>query len=251
MRGTDRDSIGFAMTKIIVYLIETLAIMTLVVTYSIASYERNFVWKTEGTLWSDTVHKSFGKARPHNQLGVALIGEGQYDRAIAEIVQAVSINPNPMRCVALGNAYREKGLLDLALAQYFKALTLKPDFFDVYVNIGNIYVRKGLIDQAIAEYRKTITLQPVCVEAYINLASAYGLEGLYNNAIYYLGKALKLDPYNPDAHYNLGVTYNSLGLLEKSIAEYEEVLRVRPDDEQALNNLKLIKSRMLEQDKFR
>jgi protein O-GlcNAc transferase len=238
------------MIKKNLYWIESAILVGLVLIYGWAAFQRNFSWKDEFSLWSDAVKKSPDKARPHNQLGVALTGKGKYDEAIAEITHAIFINPNPKRYVALGNAYREKGLLDLALAQYFKALSLKPDFFEVYVNIGNAYVGKGLIDQAIAEYKKTITLQPLCVEAYINLASAYGLKGLYNNAIYYLRKALKLDPHNPDAHYNFGVTYYSLGLLEESIAEYEKVLRVKPDDEQALNNLKLARSKILNRDKF-
>jgi tetratricopeptide (TPR) repeat protein len=230
--------------------VELLVIVAILLLSGWTTHQRNLVWKDEFSLWSDVVKKSPDKARPHNQLGVVLTDNGKYDEAIAEITHAISINPHPKRYVAIGNAYIEKGLLDLALAQYYKALSLKPDFFEVYVNIGNVYVKKGLIDQAIAEYKEAVTLQPFCVKAYINLASAYGLKGLYNNAIYYLRKVLELDPYNPDAHYNLGVTYYSLGLVEESIAEYEKVLGVRPDDEQALNNLKLAKSKILKQDKF-
>jgi tetratricopeptide (TPR) repeat protein len=242
----DQDSSNFLAPS----RVELLVIVAILLLSGWTTYQRNFIWKDEFTLWSDAVKKSPDKARPHNQLGVALTDNGKYNEAIAEITHAIAINPDPKRYVALGNAYREKGLLDLTLAQYFKALSLKPDFFEVYVNIGNVYVKKGLTDLAIAEYKKTLTLRPFCVEAYINLASAYGLKGLYNNAIYYLGKALEIDPFNPDAHYNLGVTYYSLGLLEESVAEYEKVLRVKPDDEQALNNLKLVRSKILEQDKF-
>ena len=227
--------------------IEVAVLIALVVLYGWASYERNLIWKDEMSLWTDVLKKSPHKARPHNLFGVALTNEGNYDKAIAEIATSLSISPNPIRYVALGNVYREKGLFDAAIAQYFKALSLKPDFHDVYVNIGNVYMKMGLLDRAMDEYRKTMQFNPTCLEAYINISAVYGLKRQYEDSLHYLSKALELDPDNPDAHYNLGVTYYSLGLFEKSISEYKKVLEMRPDDRQALYNLETLRSRNLGQ----
>jgi tetratricopeptide (TPR) repeat protein len=235
------------MAKIAYPRMECIIFILLVMAYGLSSYQRNAIWKDEMSLWSDVIKKSPQKSRPHSLLGVAYTFDGQIGRAIAEITKAISIEPHPVRYVALGNAYREKGLYDLAMMQYYKALSFKPDFYDVYVNIGNIFARKGLLDRAIAEYQKTIKLKPSCLEAYIDIASAYGLKENYDKTLYYLKKALQLDPHNPDAHYNLGVTYSSLGLLDEALSEYEKALAVRPDDKDALYNRNLIRTKLLYQ----
>jgi len=232
------------MTKTACLRIEYIIFISLIMIYSISSHQRNTVWKDEMSLWSDVVKKSPQKSRPHSLLGGGCTFDGQIDKAIAEITRALSIEPHPVRYVALGDAYREKGMYDLAMLQYHKALSLKPDFYDVYVNIGNIFASKGLLDSAIAEYQKTLQLKPSCLDAHINIASAYGLKQNYDKTLYHLKKALELDPHNPDVHYNLGVTYSSLGLLDEALSEYEKVLAVKPDDKEALYNRELIKSRL-------
>ncbi len=58
-------------------------------------------------LWSDVVKKSPDKAKPLNNLGIAYIDEGLFDKAIVEIRKALLIKPTPERYIALGNAYRD------------------------------------------------------------------------------------------------------------------------------------------------
>ena len=218
-------------------------VIALIVIFGIITYQRNFTWKNELTLWSDTAMKSPGKGRPHNNLGIAYLSEGDPDRAIVEINRALATGPTPYRHVALGNAYRYKGWINPAITQYRNALSLKPDYAEVYVLIGNAYAGRGLMDKAIAEYKKTIKLKPSYLEAYVNLASAYGSKGLYKKTIHELEKALQIDPNNPDVHFNLGVTYYSMGQTEKAASEYRKVLIVRPNDPEALRNLNAIKNR--------
>ena len=233
------------MTKIVLYFIETLVIMTLVVTYGIASYQRNSLWKAEVTLWSDTIQKSPGKARPHNNLGVAYTEKGLMQKAIIEIERALRLTPDFINAhVSLGNAYVGIGLADMAIAQYKEALRLKPDYGEVYVNLGNAYVKKGMIDEAMVEYKKGISLKPGYAPAHANLASAYGLKGLIEDAITEYKAAIILEPDNPDIHYNLGIAYEKLAgkygqeamskeLRLKALNEYRITLKLNTHDIQA------------------
>ncbi len=40
-----------------------------------------------------------------------------------------------------------------------------------------------------------------------------------------------------------------MGLFKEAISEYKEVLRLKPDDPDALNNLRMVKYKILEMDK--
>ena len=102
--------------------IESAMLIALLVIYGWATFERNFIWKDEPLLWSDTVNKSPAKARPYNNLGVA---------------------------------YTEKGLIEKAVLEIKEALRLKPDFINAHISLGNAYVKIGLTDMAILQYMET------------------------------------------------------------------------------------------------
>ena len=59
-----------------------------------STYQRNLIYRDEISLWSDTVQKSPGKARPHNNLGHAYAMQGDWSRATEEFRLAVKLNPD-------------------------------------------------------------------------------------------------------------------------------------------------------------
>ncbi len=65
----------------------------LVVLSAVATVRRNGIWEDDVGLWEDTVKKSPGKARPHNNLGNALFSRGSFTRAALEFEEALRINP--------------------------------------------------------------------------------------------------------------------------------------------------------------
>src|SRR4030043_750039 len=237
--------------------IESGVLIAIVVIYGWATFERNFIWKDELLLWSDTVNKSPAKARPHNNLGVAYTEKGLIEKAVPEIKESLRLKPDFINAhISLGNAYMKIGLTDMAILQYMEALRLNPDYGEVYVNLGNAYIKQGLIEQAIDEYRKGISLKPGYVPAHVNLASAYGLKGLMEGAILEYKLALKLETDNPDIYYNLGLSYEQLAkgyglramsyeqkdFINKAINEYNKTLMLNPDDLQARERMKSLMS---------
>jgi tetratricopeptide (TPR) repeat protein len=72
---------------------------------------------------------------------------------------------------------------DAAIADYSKALALKPEFGEIHVNVGNVYFLGKVFDKAIEEYTRAIDLESTKIHiAYINRGMAYESLGDFNNA---------------------------------------------------------------------
>ena len=72
----------------------------------------------------------------------------------------------------LGNALKEQGKLDEAVACYRRALELKPDFAEAHNNLGIALKDQGKLDEAVACYRRALELKPDFAEAHDNLGGA-------------------------------------------------------------------------------
>jgi tetratricopeptide (TPR) repeat protein len=57
-------------------------------------------------------------------------------------------------------AYHAKGELDLAIADYGKAIALNPKFAEAYANRGRVYEKQGRKQKAAADYRRAFALYP-------------------------------------------------------------------------------------------
>ena len=68
--------------------------------------QRNALYQDPVLLWSDTVHKSPHKARPHNNLGHSYAVQGDWGHAIEEFRFALTLNPDyPLAQQNLRDAY--------------------------------------------------------------------------------------------------------------------------------------------------
>jgi tetratricopeptide (TPR) repeat protein len=73
----------------------------------------------------------------------------------------------------LGLALLENGEVDRALAQMQQSLAIQPNTPEVLNNLGNVYTKMGQRDKAIAAFEKSVTLRPNYPLARFNLAEAY------------------------------------------------------------------------------
>ncbi len=97
-----------------------IAVMAL---FSLATLERNAVWKDNLTLFTDTVNKSPNSAVSQIYLAEALFDKGRSDEAVEHYNLAIDLNP-------------------------FNITTA-----DAYFGIGYVYFTKGQLDKAIDQYR--------------------------------------------------------------------------------------------------
>jgi Flp pilus assembly protein TadD len=85
---------------------------------------------------------------------------------------------------ALGSAYDQQGLYDKAQAEYVKALALQPNELSVLNNMGMSYALQGNLKQAEATLRQASLLPKAGTQPRIrqNLALVVGLQGRFEDA---------------------------------------------------------------------
>ena len=93
--------------------------------------------------------------------------------------------------------------MDEAIAQYYKALEIKPDYAEVHYNLGNALLHKGQMDEAIAHYKKALEIKPDCADGYNNLGIVLFQKGQVDQAIAQYQKALEINPQDVQARANL------------------------------------------------
>ena len=116
----------------------------------------------------------------------------------------------------MGNALADQGNLEKALEAYGKALSIKPDYVDAYINMGTALRDQGKLDEAITTYKESIALKPDYAEAYNNLGNALKDKGKLEEAIDAFQKAISIKPDFAQAWNNLYFPLQAIKLQNKS-----------------------------------
>jgi tetratricopeptide (TPR) repeat protein len=103
--------------------------------------------------------------------GRALALAGHYEAALAALT-AVKDRNDSMVLTMIGYATRKSGKFDEGMAYYRQALAVNPDNVDTHEYIGEAYAEKGQMDLAKAELVKVEALCGTECEQYEDLAAA-------------------------------------------------------------------------------
>ncbi|CAN2042292.1 protein O-mannosyl-transferase [Candidatus Magnetomoraceae bacterium gMMP-15] len=205
---------------------------------SVWTYERNKVWSDHVVLWRDCVAKSPQKARPHNNLGMALAHEEKFDEAILSYKKAFSIKPNYAEAYNnIGVALSSIGKVDNSIIFYNKALKIKPDYSQAYNNLGLALSSLGKANEAISYFLKSLQIDPAFIPAYNNLGKELRGQGKVDEAILYYRNALRIAPNSVKVHNNIGVALAIKGQLNEAIEHFRNALQINPDAKDAHQNL--------------
>jgi tetratricopeptide (TPR) repeat protein len=225
---------------------------------------RNWEYRSDLALWSDTAAKRPLNPYAQTNLGVDLAGAGDAAGAMERYELALRLKPNlPEANNNLGDSLRDLGRLDEAFACYETALRARPGYADAYNNRGIAQVKAGRLPAALADFgralklnpdfaeahndlgnalrlanrpreaevelREAIRLRPVYPDYELNLGLALVAEGRLPEAVEVYRRVLQLHPEMPDAHYHLGNALGQMGRLPEALAEFEEAVRLKPD----------------------
>lgn len=238
----------------------------------LGTLERNRVWDTPRSLWTDVVAKSPGNGRAQMNLGLALMQAGDLDGAARHFDLAVE------RAPAYALAYVNRAILRRArgdpagaTADIEYGLRLAPDNIFVLYWAGKTYADMGDLARATAHLERARAVSPrhaeslrllLDVEARTGKADllpsrlaaldslgittdedrqtvAYHLlvAGRHADAIPILEELLKRKPDDQQGRFNLGFAYLGLGRNVDARRELEDLLSREPRHRQAWQNL--------------
>ena len=90
---------------------------------------------------------------------VLLALRGDYDRAIRDTTQAITLRPDFAEAYdSRGFAYNGKGNHDQAIADYNQALTLNPNLTETYYHRGDAYRAKRDQQKGITDFKRFLEL---------------------------------------------------------------------------------------------
>jgi tetratricopeptide (TPR) repeat protein len=210
----------------------------LVAVLAVGTYQRNRVWESEISLWSDVIKKSPNKARPHFNLGAAYSKQNRSEEAVPFYKRALEINPNLAEShVNLGKALEQQNKVDEAFDHYKTALKLKPNLPEAHTNIGSILAKKGRTEEATQHFQSALEIRPHYAPAHVNLARALIEKGRLDEALTHYYQAIQFEPDTVAAHNDLGSIYMNRGETEKAIRHYLAALQIDPNLVEVYNNL--------------
>ena len=201
--------IRFFSYKISMQIVISIFVILALVGLGHSSFMRNFIWKTEKTLWLDAIDKYPDMSRPHHNLGRHYDNIGEKEKAIIE---------------------------------YKTALNLKRDSHAethhlTHYNLALIYFSTNEEDKVIDHLHKAIAIFPRFADAYNNLAIIIAKRGKYNDAFNLLIKSLTYNRNSPQAHNNLGFLLLRAKRIDAAIFEFKEALSLKDGDLNFLQNL--------------
>jgi len=176
-------------------------------------------------------------------------------RSQIALYQAATINaPTSARVwTNLGKFYVAAEKKDLAEQAFTKAIALKPDKADAYLNRGHLYAENtSRLQEALHDLNRALALSPGLLRAYIARGNISAKLGHYEQALRDYETVLDaarndvLNRSNMDvrekrftkatAYYQQGIVYAVLRRYPQALQAYGNAIELRPDFSQAYHN---------------
>ena len=167
---------------------------------------------------------------PQDQLQalVNLYSQGQLQQALKQAETLVEQFPrSPVLFNIQGAVLKGLGQLDLSIEAYNKAIAMKPDYAEAYINLGATLKDQGKLEKAIEAYRKALAIKPDVAEVYNNIGVTLKDQGKFEEAIEAYKKAFDIKPDYTEAWHNIVFPLQSMKLKASS---QEKLVSYYPED---------------------
>lgn len=166
--------------------------------------------------------------------GMSLIEAGQYIGALKELSEADKNAPNdPEINYYLGVAYHGRGLRDMAMERFQKAIALRKDYSEAHNYLGAIYMDMGQWEKAIDSFDNALKnyLYATPALALYNSGWAYYNLEKYDMALSRYRQALQQDRtgvLRAQIEKNMGLVYVKQSNLIEAKKHFEKSVELNP-----------------------
>jgi tetratricopeptide (TPR) repeat protein len=205
------------------------ALLFLIATLAVLTWQRCRVWHDDISLWSDVLQKYPNVAVAYNNRGNEYQRLGAWDKAMSDFDRAVAgSSPQAFMLSNRGNLFFAKGMLDRALADYSSAIAVNPGFAKAYFSRAGVFLRRGQYALAIDDYNRALRIQPDYAEAYNNRGNASESMKDYGAAFADYSRAISIKPDFAAAFSNRGTLYKRRGEYPHALRDYQKAVALDP-----------------------
>ncbi len=197
--------------------------------FSVKTFERCKVWQNDLTLWNDVISRYQTIPYAYNNRGRFYLNEGKNELALADFNKALELKPDHFK------AYNNRGILFMntsrneeALADFNKAIELMPGSEGLYMNRGNVLKNLNRPEEAMKDLNKTIEMNPGFAEAWYSRGNLYMSQGKTEEAISDFSKAIELNKNYVEAILNRANVLRDNNRYDEALRDYEEAIRLNP-----------------------
>ena len=166
-----------------------------------------------------------GSASMKAALAEALLASDRYDEARALLEEALRLEPENTRALALlGPVYGRAGELPRAAKTLEKAIALGETSPEIRRNLALVYLQQGKLQRAVAALQEASADAPSDASIWFTLGNAYLRSKNGGRAADAFERALELRPDWPEATFNLALAYQSGGQPKKAADAYRRFL---------------------------
>lgn len=160
---------------------------------------------------------------------------GDFQGALADCETALSLvaaddtREKARLIVARGIARSAAGDIDGALADYARAIELRPELPQAYLNRAILHAQRGLNEPAIADFTRCIEASPDFAPAYFHRGNLHIPRGDYAEAIADLTRSIELGHETANAYGNRGYARHLAGDRPGALADLDQAITLKPD----------------------
>jgi tetratricopeptide (TPR) repeat protein len=195
-------------------------------------------WRDSVSLYQQMLAATDDNYLAHYLLGDEFLKRNQADDALAQLREAVRIEPRSGRAhyyLAVGLQTLQRP--DEAAKEYEISLALNERFYLAHLNLSAILLSRGQYAAARRECERAAELEPDDGRAVANLAAVAWQSGDYSQAITYARRALQIDASLLNCRRLLIVALAKAGRVDEAIEECRRLLAVSPSDAAARSQL--------------
>jgi Flp pilus assembly protein TadD len=183
-------------------------------------------------------------AAAYFQSGEAHFQNGRCKEAVADLTEAVRLDPGNARAYCLrGIVHERMEKVDEAVADYSQAVKLKSDYAKAYCNRANLYAGMGIVANAVADYEMAIRHGADDSTTRFNCGIMSGQMGSVDKAIEHLTCYIKMEKDAPgrnakniaEAYSARGMSYGLKGDCDSALRDFDAALQADRGNENAMS----------------
>lgn len=202
--------------------------------YSYTTHQQIKTWNNSLVFWDHVISKDNHIPMAWNNRGLVKLGKGNFEGALSDFNQAISIMPESRkahnnRAISLDKL----GRTDEALASYTKAITIDSNYADALCNRAFLYYKADKLKEALHDFDRTLRLNPNYLRAYIGRAKTKSKQGDFPGAIADCDKALSLTGSLAEIFSIKGFAFYKQSDFLQAIGSYSKAIELSP---RSMNN---------------